>query len=185
MQHFSVEEVVPTSVKQASFGRMVALIVRPAKSEGGGKIGGQGLGSGAFSLGRFLRACLLIMYFRCLAFCTDLPRWQCGTMRGEEKYAAGSTKDAFNYFICPAFFIFNLGFLFDVISFSNIRSMFQIGFVWQAMWIQSKPTAVIQKLPRKLSFLLVVDKEQNCGFQIFLVFFIFFKVIPQPWWRIQ
>ena len=42
------EEVVPTSVKQASFGRKVALIVRPAKSEGGGKIGGQGLGWGDF-----------------------------------------------------------------------------------------------------------------------------------------
>ena len=36
------EEVVPTSVKQASFGRKVALIVRPAKSEGGGKIGEKG-----------------------------------------------------------------------------------------------------------------------------------------------
>ena len=93
---------------------MVALIVRPAKSEGGGKIWGARVRLGeTFSLGHFLRACLLIMYFRCLAFCTDLPRWQCGTMRGEEKYAAGSTKDAFNYFICPAFFIF-ISFLFNI-----------------------------------------------------------------------
>ena len=39
---FSFEEIIPTSVKQASFGTMVGLIVRPGKSEGGGKIGEKG-----------------------------------------------------------------------------------------------------------------------------------------------
>ena len=41
---FGFEEIIPTSVKQASFGMMVGLIVRPGKSEGeigeeGGAIG--------------------------------------------------------------------------------------------------------------------------------------------------
>ena len=60
-------------------------------------------------------------------------------------------------FHLPGFFLIFISivfqitvFLFYVISLSNIQSMFQIGFVWQAMWIQSKLTAVIQKLSRKL-----------------------------------
>ena len=74
------------------------------------------------------------MFFR-LAFCTDLPPWQCGTMRGGQEYAGGSTEAAFNYFVCSSFSIF----FFFVISFSNIyvirlfdsQCMFWIGLFWQ------------------------------------------------------
>ena len=42
---FGFEEIIPTSVKQASFGTMVGLIVRPGKSEGEiGEKGGNRLG---------------------------------------------------------------------------------------------------------------------------------------------
>ena len=59
---FRFEEILPMCAKQGSFGRMVGLIVRPRGWPG--KIGEKGVrGRGAFSLGHFLRACLLIMYF--------------------------------------------------------------------------------------------------------------------------
>ena len=126
------------------------------KSEGGGKIRpkqrGQGLGRGLFSLGRFLRGCLLIMYFR-WAFCTDLPRWQWGTMRGGE-ICRRLDQGCFQLFHPPGFLDFHfcisntrvLCFMLLVCLTSKV--CFKLDSFGNQWILQSKPNAPILKFSR-------------------------------------
>ena len=108
------------------------------------------------------------MYFR-WTFCTDLPPWQCGTMRGGQEYAGGSTEDAFNYFVCSP----SWNFLF-VISFSNIyvirlfdsQCMFWIGLFWQPTWKQSKQIGPQLEEVKKIHILFYFVFSPSPSFQV-------------------
>ena len=153
---FGFEEIIPTSVKQASFGTMVGLIVRPGKSEGEiGEKGGNRLGRFFFT--RPLFAGLPFNNVFSLGF---LHGSATVAMRNNErggKICQRLNEGCIRLFHLPGFLCFFLSIIsniqasgFMLLVFSNIQSMFQIGFVWQPMWTQSNRTAVIQNLTRQL-----------------------------------